>query len=220
MSVTSPGSVGKVLGMSKHMQPPGPAGTALRAARLAAGLTREQLAVRARVSSATVERAERETVRTNPSTLLSLRLALGQHPHGDQGAVSSGAPAEVAPWASALAQRAVEHETFTEAVEARMRTEALGRSVAAAGGDVEAAGAAAGAADDAGASMMAAILDDLDDDDRARLRAVALEHVGGGVAAACIAAVVGATRVTMDAPDLDEIDLATLVHIGVGLVAR
>lgn len=53
-----------------------PVGLELRAARVAAGLSIEQLAVRAGVSGATVERIEHGRVTPHRSTLLALGLAL------------------------------------------------------------------------------------------------------------------------------------------------
>lgn len=53
-----------------------PVGPELRAARLNAGLTIEQLAVRAGIGGATVERIEHGKVTPHRSTLLALAIAL------------------------------------------------------------------------------------------------------------------------------------------------
>jgi len=53
-----------------------PVGPELRAARLDAGLTIEQLAVRAGIGGATVERIEHGKVSPHRSTLLALAIAL------------------------------------------------------------------------------------------------------------------------------------------------
>jgi transcriptional regulator with XRE-family HTH domain len=53
-----------------------PVGPELRAARVAAGLSIEQLAVRAGIGGATVERIEHGRVKPHRSTLLALGLAL------------------------------------------------------------------------------------------------------------------------------------------------
>lgn len=192
------------------------AGAALREAREAAGLSRERLAALAGVSMQTVVRVEHDSVRPTANTLHALRLALGQQPPEPPPAATP----EVAPWASELAKTAHGHEDFEAAVTARVRAAALGHAVREGGGDPEAAGRAAGAADDRGAAMADAVLDDLDPAERERIFAAAAEHVSRGVVAAAIALVIGATRVDLDAPDLDEVDLPTLVRVGVGLVAR
>lgn len=164
----------------------------------------------------TVVRVERDSVRATDSTLMALRLALGQQPPEPPPAATP----EVAPRASALAKTAHGHEDFEAAVTARVRAAALGHAVREGGGDPEAACRAASAADDRGAAMADAVLDDLDAAERERIFAAAAEHVSRGVVAACVALVIGATRVDLDAPDLDEVDLPTLIRVGVGLVAR
>lgn len=59
------------------MMPTAPVGYALREARTAAGLTIDELAVRAGIGSATVERIElRRVNKPNRATLLALALAL------------------------------------------------------------------------------------------------------------------------------------------------
>ncbi len=59
-----------------------PVGEELRAARRAAGLTIDQLAVRAGVSGATVERIEHGRVKPHPKTLRALALVLPAAPAG------------------------------------------------------------------------------------------------------------------------------------------
>jgi transcriptional regulator with XRE-family HTH domain len=192
-------------------------GTALRAARKSAGLSHEQLAARAGLSAATVKRVEAERVRPTPATLLALRLALGDQPAAT---APSGVSPDVARWAALLAQAAREDPSFDGAVARRVRAEALGRAVSATGGDVPAAGRAAAASPDRGAAMADALLDDLDDQEREQMERAATEHLSVGVAAAAVALIEGACRATLEAPELAEVDLPTLVMVGVGLVAR
>ncbi len=60
---------------------PAPDAAALRQARIAAGLTRDELAVRAGIASATVYRLEHNrTAQPNRSTLAMLAQALGVDP--------------------------------------------------------------------------------------------------------------------------------------------
>ncbi len=58
------------------MMPVAPVGSALREARLAAGMTIEQLAVRAGIGGATVERIEHGRVAPHRATLFALAHAL------------------------------------------------------------------------------------------------------------------------------------------------
>jgi transcriptional regulator with XRE-family HTH domain len=82
--------------MTHHMVPAAPVGTALRDARLAAGLTRDELAVCAGVGSATVTRIENGHVRPNRSTLRAIAAAL--HERSDcQPTTNEGRPAKAAP---------------------------------------------------------------------------------------------------------------------------
>jgi len=62
--------------MTPQMMPTAPVGSGLREARVAAGLTIEQLAVSAGVGAATVERIEHGRVKPHRATLLALALAL------------------------------------------------------------------------------------------------------------------------------------------------
>lgn len=74
-----------------------PAGPALREARVAAGLTIDELAVTAGVGSATVERIERGRVaKPHRATLLALALALSAFPEKSETRVGDPGPAELA----------------------------------------------------------------------------------------------------------------------------
>lgn len=66
--------------MALHRTPTAPVGAALREARIAAGLTTDELAVTAGVGSATVERIECGRVTPRRATLIALALALGEGP--------------------------------------------------------------------------------------------------------------------------------------------
>ena len=76
--MTEVGSFGGVMivRMTPRMMPSAPVGRGLREARVAAGLTIEQLAVQAGVGGATVERIEHGRVKPHRATLLALALAL------------------------------------------------------------------------------------------------------------------------------------------------
>jgi len=76
--MTEGGSFGGVMivRMTPRMMPSAPVGSSLREARIAAGLTIEQLAVSAGVGGATVERIEHGRVKPHRATLLALALAL------------------------------------------------------------------------------------------------------------------------------------------------
>lgn len=73
--------------MTPQMMPTAPVGPDLRAARVAAGLTIDQLAVSAGIGSATVERIEHGRVTPHRSTLLALALAL---PNDDNAPAGNG----------------------------------------------------------------------------------------------------------------------------------
>ena len=82
--------------MTPQMMPVAPVGSALREARLAAGMTIEQLAVRAGVGGATVERIEHDRVTPHQATLFALAQALPgpvneKRPTGEPGASQSNA---------------------------------------------------------------------------------------------------------------------------------
>ena len=80
----------------------GPVGEALKARRLALGLSRERLGARADgISSATITRIERGTVTPHPATVTALARALGCSPADLSNGNGPGGNGTVAPTADA-----------------------------------------------------------------------------------------------------------------------
>lgn len=123
---------------------------------------------------------------------------------------------------AALAQpildEALGSRAFEEAVLTRCRCAALARAAGA--GDPLGLGRAAAESNDAGVSMSHALLDDMDGADRQQLEENARATLAARVQVGAIAYVAGRLEGTLDpGATFDDVDVATLVHVGIGLTA-
>jgi len=120
--------------------------------------------------------------------------------------------------AEPILAQAIQSQAFDEALQTRCRSAALARIAGA--GDPQEIGRAAAQSPDAGAGMSDALLADLDRDDRARLEEAARAVLAARVQLAAIAYVAGRLEATLDyCATLDDVDVATLVHVAIGLQA-
>ena len=121
--------------------------------------------------------------------------------------------------AGPILAQALDSVAFEEAWRSRCRALALARRALATDDPLE-VGRAAAESPDNGAAMSDALLDDLDPADRKHLEDEARSTLAASVQVAAIAYVAGRLEATLDAlVSLEDVDLATIVHVGIGLQA-
>ena len=121
--------------------------------------------------------------------------------------------------AGPIVAQAVTSQAFDEALQTRCRSAALARVAGGADDPLE-IGRAAAESPDAGVAMSDALLDDLDPADRQQLEEEARATLAWRVQVAALAYVAGRLEATLDpSATFDDVDVATIVHVGIGLTA-